>query len=172
MTIRQVLNEFIPLWLHDERYTQFDIQLLAQNTFMYFFRNHPNFTDFLAGQVLTGYDQACSSMTGFPGDPEIADITFEFRKSTLPSTVVQEVLPGAAQQDNSRTSYRSSNGGTSNISNSGKQTYINLEDLPGEVLTPSRKRQRFDEEKEEHISTIFRGTDSTFHIWRSTSWCS
>jgi len=154
MTIRQVLKEFIPLWLHDERYTPLDVQLLAQNTFMYFFRNHPNFTDFLAAQVLTRFDTACNSMTGFPGDPEIADITFEFRKNTLHH--------GVAQQGDSIT--RSSNDGASNISNSGTQTYINLEDLPGEVLTPSRKKQRFDEDKEEHISTSFHG-NSTFHIW-------
>merc|ERR1740123_991776 len=65
MTVRDALNEFIPRWRNNAGYTAAQIQSIAQNTFMYFFRHHPEF-HLLAMQVLNGYDQSCSSMTGYP----------------------------------------------------------------------------------------------------------
>jgi len=79
MTIRDVLQEFIPRWEEaSELYSYRQKTVLAENTFMYFFQNHPNFTT-LASHVLFGYDENCASMRGFPlqrtNDPEL---TFAF----------------------------------------------------------------------------------------------
>jgi len=79
MTIKDVLQEFIPRWEDaSELYSYREMTKLAENTFMYFFQNHPNFT-ILASHVLFGYDENCASMRGFPqqrvNDPEL---TFTF----------------------------------------------------------------------------------------------
>merc|ERR1719300_840171 len=51
MTLRSILDEFVPLLKKDEYGTQLR-RTLAQNTFVYFFRNHPDWTT-LARQVLS-----------------------------------------------------------------------------------------------------------------------
>jgi len=65
MTIREALDAFIPMWKGQEKYTQNQYQILAQNTFVYFFRHDAEFP-LIATQVLQGYDDTCHSMRGRP----------------------------------------------------------------------------------------------------------
>lgn len=67
MTIREVLNEFIPLWRNGNNYGESTLRQLARNTFVYFFNNHPQF-DMLCMQVLSGAYNDCRKMTGVPID--------------------------------------------------------------------------------------------------------
>lgn len=80
-TIRNVLAEFIPRWTvgPGQLFTQADITMMARNTFVYFFRNHPNFTT-LARIVLHGYDSRCGSMTGQPEYITTREFDFHFER--------------------------------------------------------------------------------------------
>lgn len=80
MTIRQVLREFMGTWRVQPVgiYTLPEITMLARNTFMYFFRNHPNFTA-LARRVLHGFDIDCIRLTGIISNKSSqADLIYDF----------------------------------------------------------------------------------------------
>lgn len=78
-TIRQVLDSFLPFWV--PRYNETMGQILAQNTFLYFFRHHPEFEK-LARQVLT--NQIADFMTGDPIDRSPFDFDFTYTKVSSP----------------------------------------------------------------------------------------
>lgn len=98
MTIRDVLQEFIPTWTvgSDGVFTQEEITMMARNTFVYFFRNHPNFTS-IAKQVLYGYDQDCDSMTGLLPETIPRDFDFTYQGIDPQAPVVG---PGEAGPSN------------------------------------------------------------------------
>ena len=73
MCLRQVLDSFLPFWV--PRYNETMGQILAQNTFLYFFRHHPEFEK-LARQVLT--NQIADFMTGDPIDRSPFDFDFTY----------------------------------------------------------------------------------------------
>lgn len=73
LTIRQALDEFIPLW--KGKYNRLGQQIMAQNTFMYFFKHDPGF-DMVARQVLLHYDETCNTMSGYPMDKNPRDFSF------------------------------------------------------------------------------------------------
>jgi len=77
MTIGNVLDEFIPQWQSSDKYGKAMQQALAQNTFMYFFRAHPDWS-LLAMQVLSGYDYLCKSMQGIPRDLMPHDMSLKY----------------------------------------------------------------------------------------------
>merc|ERR550534_1727814 len=80
MTIHQAVQEFIPFWRDNDEYTQNQHQILAQNTFMYFFRHDEEFIT-LAKQVVQGYDDTCHAMRGVPkldGIPERQRIEYVY----------------------------------------------------------------------------------------------
>lgn len=87
VTIRDCLNEFlvrlVTVPLNADPYWH---QILHQNTFMFFFRGHPQFRD-IARQVLHGYDTDCNSMKGAPYDPEPRQLQFALQvtPTTAPS---------------------------------------------------------------------------------------
>jgi len=64
LTIREALDDFIPMW-KTEKYTENQHQILAQNTFMYFFRHDQEFQA-LATLVVQGFDDTCHVMRGVP----------------------------------------------------------------------------------------------------------
>jgi len=76
-TIRKALDIFLPFWV--SRYNETMGQILAQNTFLYFFRHHPEFEK-LARQVLT--NQIADFMTGNPRDPTPFDFDFTYNKAS------------------------------------------------------------------------------------------
>merc|ERR1712079_671873 len=80
MTIRQALNEFIPRWSESDRYTNYYKQILAQNTFIYFFRNYQHWNQ-IARQVLSNYDWDCNSMRGYPEDSTPRQFQFQFARN-------------------------------------------------------------------------------------------
>jgi len=75
ITIRQALDEFIPLW--KDKYNRLGQQIMAQNTFMYFFKHDPGF-DMLARQVLLHYDETCNTMSGYPIDKDPRKFSFSY----------------------------------------------------------------------------------------------
>merc|ERR1712150_134727 len=77
MSIRDVLNEFVPLWrgFHFGDTMQ---RKLAQNTFTYLLRHHPDW-EFLAKQVLSGHDEDCRAMTGFPIDLTPHELEYSYQ---------------------------------------------------------------------------------------------
>jgi len=86
MTIRDVLKEFMPTFLNNPEYSVHHITYLSQNTFIYFFRNHPNFTS-LARQVLVGYDHACGTLVGYPHNTD--GLEFDFTYSLEITSILQ-----------------------------------------------------------------------------------
>jgi len=85
MTIWQVLQEFIPRWNLAPDVTHEEKIMMARNTFVYFFKNHPNFTA-IARRVLHGYDENCNSMSGIPiqQNQHQQRFNFRFRRQYLP----------------------------------------------------------------------------------------
>jgi len=75
MTVRQVLDEFIPTW--KDQFSSAERTGIAQSTFFYFFRHHPNFQD-IARQVVFGYDSECDRASGIPRDPSPRTIHVRF----------------------------------------------------------------------------------------------
>lgn len=72
MTAHEVIKLFIEHWkskkkegTENPKYTAGEQIRMAQDTFVYFFRNHQNF-ELIARQVLSGYDDACIFMAGRP----------------------------------------------------------------------------------------------------------
>jgi len=81
MPSKVVARDFISHW----RTKGYDLQTsigLAQGTFIYFYREAPNF-DLLARQVLSGYDDSCYMMKGIPYDE--SPYAFTFRYTVNPS---------------------------------------------------------------------------------------
>jgi len=81
MNIRQALNDFIPRWKRPGNGLSESMKAsLAKNTFIYFFRNHPDW-DALARQVLLNYDSSCIYMAGMPVDSRPMPMTFSYVSS-------------------------------------------------------------------------------------------
>jgi len=77
MTIREVLDEFLPLWRNANNYGEQTVRQLARNTFVYFFKNHLQF-DMLCMQVLSGAYDDCRRMSGVPIDSTPYDFEFSY----------------------------------------------------------------------------------------------
>lgn len=92
MNLVVALANFIPQWRENPAYSQLQQVKLAQNTFMFFFRHHPNF-DILARQVLYGYDDTCIFMTGVPKDDMPYKFVFEFSMELDPDVAKEEMTP-------------------------------------------------------------------------------
>merc|ERR1711879_440428 len=90
MTVSAALNEFMQQWKskkdpNDDSkllYNAPDQVILAQDTFVFFFRFHRNF-EMLAKQVLSGYDDSCIFMVGLPKPDLNYQISFEFRQNAI-----------------------------------------------------------------------------------------
>jgi len=92
MNLVVALGDFIPQWRENPAYSQLQQVKLAQNTFMFFFRHHPNF-DILARQVLYGYDDTCIFMTGIPRDDLPYKFEFEYSMESDPDVAKEDMAP-------------------------------------------------------------------------------
>jgi len=75
MTVKNALVDFMTLWRGTRTFTPQQQVTIARDTFVYFFRKHPQF-DLMARQVLSGYDDSCWTMVGVP---PVTDRTMTFR---------------------------------------------------------------------------------------------
>jgi len=113
----------MPNFLNNPNYTVEQITNLSQNTFIYFFRNHPNFTS-LARQVLAGYDRGCETLSGYPhsSDGLEFDFTYSLEITSIlkfRSNLLDIVASNAASSDNTgpqpRNDASNSEAGPSNL---------------------------------------------------------
>jgi len=133
MNLVVALEDFIPQWRKNLAYTQQQQIKLAQNTFMFFFRHHPQF-DILARQVLSGYDDTCIFMTGIPHDNKPYSFGFKFimdpagmgEASSMAALPLQQPLPAAQQaQPAFRTDSRASSSGSPGLTSAVQGMRVN-----------------------------------------------
>jgi len=77
MTIRQVLDEFVPQWKSKSDISKMIHQDMAQQTLVFFFRQNQHWHT-IANQVLLGYEWDCNSMRGYTQDLTPRSFTFTY----------------------------------------------------------------------------------------------